>query len=271
MNNILIFGNGFISKKIQDAIRCDVSTNRIDSIGDAQASVDVYRPKIIINCIGTTGRNNSDDCELEKEKTIISNSLVPIIMAEIAIRNKIKLIHISSGCLYNGTPELITEDKEPDFFDLFYSRSKIYSENALRPFLKNYNILILRIRIPLDNKPHPKNVLTKLINYKKVIAIPNSITYLPDFVDVLRYLIGIDARGIFNVVNKNGLLYPDLLNEYKKFVPDFEYSIVDINSLGIKRTNLVLSVDRLESTGMQVRNINDIIPECVREYVKCEN
>jgi len=111
---------------------------------------------------------------------------------------------------------------------------------------KEYGILILRIRIPLDNRPHPKNILTKLIKYGRVIDIPNSVTYLPDFLKALRHLLKIKAYGIFNTVNKYGLRYPDLLEVYKKYVPDFTYTVIDYKKLGLVRTNLVMSVKKLE-------------------------
>jgi 3,5-epimerase/4-reductase len=133
---------------------------------------------------------------------------------------------------------------------------------------KKYNILTVRIRIPLDNRPHPKNILTKLIKYGKVIDIPNSVTYVPDFLKALKHLIKIDAYGIFNVLNKFGLRYPDLMDIYKKYVPDFEYTTIDHRKLGLVRTNLVMSVKKLEKTGFAVRPIKDVLEECVKEYVK---
>jgi len=133
---------------------------------------------------------------------------------------------------------------------------------------KEYGILILRIRIPLDNRPHPKNILTKLIKYGRVIDIPNSVTYLPDFLKALRHLLKIKAYGIFNTVNKYGLRYPDLLEVYKKYVPDFTYTVIDYKKLGLVRTNLVMSVKKLEKTGFAVRPIRDVLDECVKEYVR---
>jgi 3,5-epimerase/4-reductase len=269
MSKILIFGNGFLGNKIHASIESTLPSARINSLEDALIEVEFHKPDIIINCIGTTGENNSDDCEKEKDKTLMANSFVPLILAEAAIRNNIKLIHISSGCIYK-TDYGITEDRIPDFFGLFYSRSKIYSERALLPLVNDFNILILRIRIPLDNIPHPKNILTKLIKYGKVIAIPNSITYIPDFIENLKNMIALDARGSFNMVNRGGLVYPLIMDEYKEYHPEFHYSVINMESLNLQRTNLVLSTKKLQSLGIKVRDINDIIPECVKEYVEHE-
>ena len=153
---------------------------------------------------------------------------------------------------------------------MFYSRSKIYSERALEASADKFNHLILRIRIPLDNRPHPKNLLDKLIQYKKVLSSPNSVTYMPDFIKALKHLINIDAKGIFNVVNKGGLVYAELLKEYKRYVPDFEYKIVKPKDLGLVRTKLILSTKKLEDSGFKVRPVKDILAECVINYLQCK-
>ena len=36
-------------------------------------------------------------------------------------RNNIRFVHISTGCMFHD------KDKAPDYFNLFYSRTKIYS------------------------------------------------------------------------------------------------------------------------------------------------
>jgi len=270
ISKILIFGKGFIGQRLQNAFHCNISNKKILSLKDADQEIKKHKPKIIINCIGSTGKSNVDDCELDKDKTIFANSFVPIILAETAFRNKIKLIHISSGCIYHfnySQDRPIKEGKAADFFDLFYSRTKIYSEKALENFPTKSNVLIAKIRIPLDNQPHPKNLLNKLIKYKAVIDIPNSITYIPDFIKALKYLIKINAKGTYNIVNKNGLRYPVLLSVYKKYVPDLDYKIIDQKKLGLTRTNLILSTKKLEKTGFKVRKIEEVLEECVHLYI----
>ena len=270
-NKILILGKGFIGERLQKELKCKIDGSMINCFSDAEKLAKKYNPEIIINCIGITGRRNVDDCELEKDATLLANSFVPIILAEACLRSNIKLVHISSGCIFNYDYEKnkpIKESSQDYFFKLFYSRSKIYSERPLEALARDYNILIARIRIPLLNARHPKNVLDKLIRYKKVIDIANSVTYIPDFIRAIKHLIRIDARGAYNVVNKGGLRYPKLMGVYQKYVSSFKFKIVSVKSLGLERTNLILSVSKLEKTGFKVRNINSILEECVKEYLK---
>jgi 3,5-epimerase/4-reductase len=269
-NKILILGNGYIGRRLQEELGLELSDKKIHSLNDAEEEIKKYQPDILINCIGHTGRN-VDECELDKDKTLMSNTFVPIILAEAALRSNIKLIHISSGCIYHfdhSKDSPIDEDKMPDFFELFYSRTKIYAEQALKALFKKCPILIARIRVPLDNRPHPKNLLTKLIKYKKIIDIPNSVTYVPDFIKALKHLIEINAEGIYNVANKGGLRYPELLDVYKKYVPDFKYQIISYQELNLVRTNLILSTQKLEQSGFKVRDIKEIFEECVKDYLK---
>lgn len=267
---ILIFGKGFIGNRLAEEFDCKLSDRKIYSFKDAEEEINKFKPEIIINCIGFTGRN-VDDCELDKDKALMANTFVPIILAEGALRNNIRLVHISSGCIYHfdySCDNPIAEDKIPDYFELFYSRTKIYSDRALEVLVQKYPILLARIRVPLDNRAHPKNLLTKLINYKKAIDIPNSVTYIPDFIKALKHLVEIRATGIYNMVNKGALKYPELLEVYKRYVPDFDYDVIDFKKLNLNRTNLILSTRQLEKTGFKVRDIHDILEECVKDYIR---
>jgi 3,5-epimerase/4-reductase len=270
-NKILILGNGYIANKLQKAWSAPIYDKRILSYQDALTAFKKYKPSILINCIGHTGAHNVDDCELDVDKCVLANTMVPVWLGELAFRNPVKLVHVSSGCIYHydyKRQKPITEKDVPDYFNLFYSRTKIYAEGVLNALSKKSNVLIVRIRIPLDNQPHSRNILNKLIKYKTVIDIANSVTYIPDFIKALEHLLKIDAKGTFNLTNKGGLKYPDLMDAYKKVVPDFKYSVMPLKNLKLDRTNVLLSVSKLEKTGFKVRKIKDILEECVKQYVK---
>jgi dTDP-4-dehydrorhamnose reductase len=274
---ILILGKGFLGQRIFDlyphGFNGDIiiSDRRIIKYEDIDDLVKTHEPNVLINCIGTTGKDNVDDCEEDIDKTLHSNSFVPLILAEACYRNKVKLIHISSGCIFKSYPgEVAGEMRLPDFFDLFYSRTKAYSDLALQSSAFFRDVLILRIRIPLDIKPHPKNLLTKLIKYKRVIDTPNSVTYIPDFIAALVGLINKEASGIFNVVCSGGCRYNVLLNVYKQWVSTFDYKIIKYKDLGKVRTNFILSTEKLEGQNIVVRNIKEVYEECVKLYLCIE-
>lgn len=265
-------GKGYISTRMANEWGSPNTSARIDSFQDAQRLINKYKPKVLINCIGHTGRNNVDDCEKRPDHTLLANTFVPIFLAEACIRHNIKFVHISSGCIYDynyTTDRPITEKIDPMYFDLFYSRTKIYAERALEILSRKNNVLISRIRIPLDDRPHKKNILNKLLCFKKVIDVPNSVSYIPDTIKAIEHLININAKGIYNVVNKGGLRYPELLDVYKKFVPNFSYTTMNYKKLPTPRTNLVLSTRKLEQSGFHVRPIKKVLNECVNNYLNC--
>lgn len=267
-SSILILGKGYIGTRLGEALSCPASDFRVHHFQRTLDFILENRPKIVINSIGHTGKRNIDESEIDPDKTLTANSFVPLMLAEICLRHRIKLIHISSGCIFQNQPRPITEGVTPNYVDLFYSRTKIYAEQALQLLSNSNNILIIRMRLPLDDRPHPKNILTKLLSFKRVVDIPNSVTYLPDMMKAVKHLIAIDARGIYNVVNKGGLRYPQLLDVYRKFVPNFHYEIMDVRDLPTPRTNLILSTQKLEKTGFQVRPIQKVLVECVQNYLK---
>ncbi|MDD4900153.1 MAG: sugar nucleotide-binding protein [Candidatus Omnitrophica bacterium] len=267
---ILILGKGFLASRLKEELDSEVSGARIYSFADADAEISKFNPTVLINCIGHIG-GNVDACELDKDKALMANSFVPLMLAEVCIRRKIRFVHISSGCIYHydykkNVP--LKEEEAPDFFELFYSRTKIYSEQPIDNLSRQYPILILRLRVPLDNRPHPRNLLTKLISYGKIIDLPNSVTYIPDFLKATRHLLEINATGIYNVVNKEPLRYRDLMEAYKRKVKGFQYEEIEFNKLNLVRTNLVMSTEKLEKTGFKVRTINEVLEECVEGYLK---
>lgn len=269
-SRILILGRGFLGSRLQGELSCEISDGRIYRYRDAEKEINKFRPRVIINCIGNRGRT-VDECESEIDKTIVANTSVPLMLAEAAIRNKVKLIHISSGCIFDYDyfrDYPLDEERMPDFFDLFYSRTKIYADRALEALSHKYPVLLPRIRISLDDRPHPVNLLTKLINYKRVIDVPNSVTYLPDFVLALKHLLKIDARGVYNIVTATPLAYPSLMEEYKKYVPGFNYEVIDFEKINRVRTNIILSVKKLEQTGFKTRKAEEILQECVQNYLR---
>ncbi len=266
-NGILILGKGFIGTRIRNALGCRISDSYIKSYKDAERIIKKFKPKVVINCIGIIGKRNVDDCESDIDGVLLANSFIPVILAEVCLRNNIKLVHISSGCIFNydyKKNKPLKEDNEDYSFKLFYSRSKIYSERAIEKLARDYNILILRIRIPLTDKKHPKNTLDKLLKYNKVIDIPNSVTYIPDFIKALKHLVRINAKGVYNVVNSGGLRYPVLMKAYQKYFPDYKFKIIPLKNLGLVRTNLILSTAKLSKTGFKVQHINSVLDESIR-------
>ena len=266
----LIFGDGYFGNRINGFLENSVlSAKRINSSDDAIEEIKKVNPDVVINCIGRTGKPNIDWCEDHKIETITGNVTVPLLMLEACEKTGKRMVHLGSGCVYRGdnNGSGFSEGDEPNFFGSFYSRTKIYSEKILNEF----NVLQLRIRIPMDVYPHPKNIIDKLVAYKKVINIQNSITYVPDFLDAMKRLIYMNKAGIFNVVNKGSISHPEILDLYKQIVDkNFNYEIWDMNefkkNVRAERSNCVLSVDKLSGSGIEMQPVRDAVLDCLKKY-----
>lgn len=80
------------------------------------------------------------------------------------------------------------------------------------------NVGIARIRMPLDDRPSARNIIDKLLAYPKVIDVKNSLTVIPDMVDVFHQLLAKKATGIFHVTQPGVIGHKEILDLYEKYV-----------------------------------------------------
>lgn len=273
MVKYLIFGNGFIGNRFGNFLQGSVIVDkRINTIGDIFLQIEKYNPEIIINCIGKTGKPNIDWCEGHKDETFFSNVTIPTMIAEVCKDTDIYMVHMGSGCIYetNRCSGMgFSENDKHNFKGSFYSRTKIFAENILSEY---DNILQLRIRMPIDNIPSPRNLINKLIGYKQVINVPNSITYIPDFIAIAKKLMDIHETGIFNVTNTGAITHKEILEMYKNIVdPSYEVpEFIPIEKLDTvaRRSNCILYNTRLEGKGIKMRHVLDAVEVCMKDYAK---
>lgn len=273
MCKYLILGNGFIGNRFYNFLHDSaIAHERINTIDDIFAQIDKYNPETIINAVGKTGRPNIDWCESNKDITFFSNVTVPTMIAEVCAETDIYMVHIGSGCVYetNRCSGIgFSESDKPNFKGSFYSRTKIFAERILEEY---DNLLQLRIRMPIDNVPSPRNLIDKLIGYKQVINIPNSITYIPDFIAVTKKLMDTRETGIFNIVNTGAITHKEILEMYKNIV-NSSYDLSEFIPLEkldtvAGRSNCILYPTRLEGKGIHMRHVLDAVEECMKEYAK---
>lgn len=115
-----------------------------------------------------------------------------------------------------------------------------------------------RIRMPVSYCPHSRNLIDKLVSYKKVISVPNSVTLIEDLFPALEELIKIRPVGILNLTNERFIEHKQILDSYRQIVnPGHEYEIITLDELegGIiksKRSNCVLSIQKVKSLGINM-------------------
>jgi 3,5-epimerase/4-reductase len=280
---ILIFGKGYVAQHFLsyygkqaevdggDSVEVKISDSRVGDYSDLFLELERENPDVVINCAGKTGRPNVDWCEDNKQETLFGNVTVPLLLAQACAEAGAYFVHVGSGCVYSGynEGEGFYEDDAPNFFGSFYSRTKAWSESMLSEF----PVLQLRLRMPLDGKPGPRNFITKITKYEKVISIPNSISVLEDFLKASSELIEKRATGIYNMTNPGTITHSEILDMYKELVdPSFEYTVFSEEEMNkvIKagRSNCGLSSKKLEGEGIFMRPVHEAVRATLEEYAK---
>ena len=93
-----------------------------ESINDLNDILIKLRPDVVINALGITKH-----IEEKRENIIRVNSLFPHQLARISTNLGIRLIHISTDCVFSGSRGMYSEHNLPDAVDL-YGRSKALGE-----------------------------------------------------------------------------------------------------------------------------------------------
>lgn len=101
---------------------CRIDIEKDRGVKDLDKIITNEKFNTIVNCIGTIPQKTKDPV-----KTIYCNSLFPHIIAKICSKNKSRLIHISTDCVFSGKKGTYTENDEPNPIDL-YGKSKELGE-----------------------------------------------------------------------------------------------------------------------------------------------
>jgi nucleoside-diphosphate-sugar epimerase len=102
--------------------------------------------------------------------------------------------------------------------------------------------------MPFGDNDHPKNFLTKMKKYAKLISYDNSLSYMPD-VAAVAVKMATDRSiptGIYNVCNpgfSNAKEIVNMLGIEKEFFTEDEFS----QAVVAARSNCILATDKLQS------------------------
>ncbi len=231
----------------------------------------------VINCAGYVGKPNVDACESAKGECIKGNVLLPQMLSELCHQFSIKFLHVSSGCIYDGYEKEFTEEDEPNFcFNTnngsFYSGTKALAEELIH---KNSSY-ICRLRIPFDSFDNPRNYLSKIQRYQKLLNAENSISHKEDFVKACVHLIDKDNHcpfGIYNITNTgkvNTKQICDLVSKHLNINNDFDFfeSIEEFYKIGAiaPRSNCLLDNSKLLATGFKMRSTEEALEESLKNW-----
>jgi len=239
------------------------------------------RPEFVINAAGYTGKPNVDACELHKAECLLGNAVLPGIVAQACEDAGVPWGHVSSGCIFNGARSGgggFTEDDVPNFtfrtnFCSFYSGTKALGEEVLsgRP-----NAYIWRLRIPFDSVDHPRNYLTKLIRYSRLLDAANSISELDEFVEAT--FACWEKRvpfGTYNVTNPGWVTTREIVDAIRRtgvcnkpfdfFASEDEFMRVAAKT---PRSNCIMDSKKLAGVGIRLTEVHEAVERDLRAWKK---
>lgn len=269
---ILVLGRGFVGQKLTKNLYPAVSRKVELSDADELARViGNVQPRAVINCAGKTGTPNIDWCETHQSETWRANAIGPIVLRKVCEDFGIFLIHVSSGCLFDGYSSTASgwhENARPKASS-FYTRSKLHAEQGLL----GSSSAIIRIRLPIDSTPHPRNLLTKLLSFKFVTTAINSVTVLDDLVESVKAVLDSRCRGVFHCVSPQPVALSEIRDRMAAArVGDREFQSVpttQLSALGLvhaPRTDTVLSNTRLRKLGVDMTPTDHAIGGLVQAF-----
>jgi nucleoside-diphosphate-sugar epimerase len=272
-------GEGWVAGHMEKILKSQGKTvyTTVVRMEDREAvlkELDRVKPTHVFNCAGQTGRPNVDWCEDNKEDTIRSNVIGTLNLTDCCFLKGIHITVFATGCIYAyddahpmGGAGYLETDKS-NFAGSFYSETKAHVEEVMKYY---NNCLILRLRMPVSDDLNPRNFVTKISKYERVVDIPNSNSILTDLLPASIILAENNEKGIYNFTNPGAISHNEVLALFKEYVrPDFTWKnfTLEEQSKVIKagRSNCKLDTTKLVK---KMKEYNYDIPEIHEAYKLC--
>jgi dTDP-4-dehydrorhamnose reductase len=242
-------------------------------------ALEADQPEFLINAAGYTGKPNVDACEADKANCLFGNAILPGRIAEACEATNTPWGHVSSGCIYTGAREdgtEFTEEDAPNFTFRqnncsFYSGTKALGEEILSGAK---NVYIWRLRIPFDENESPRNYLTKLMRYQKLLQAENSISQLHEFVaSTFACWEKQISYGTYNVTNPGYVSTSevvDLILESGICQKEYEFFSDEAEFMGkaaiAPRSNCIMSSAKLVGAGIEMTPAKEAIQNALNNW-----
>lgn len=267
----VIIGNGKVSKilKKNTDIVLDHSQIEIKDIDSVYSVLNKFpKGSCVIN---TAAKINLEWCEENPLEAYMVNTVGAMNLMKTCALLGLKLVHISSGCIFDGNQFQVDEKSDPTP-SARYTKTKVLADEQIAGHgYQDY--LILRPRQLISAVSYPTNMLTKFMSFSEINAIdePNSITCIEDFCLMIDHLLNIGATGTFNCANEGTTTPFEIAQKIQqKKKPDLVVNKISyedyLKTLKVKRVNTVLDITKLKSTGFKPSNADSAIEWCLKNY-----
>ncbi len=258
-----------------------------------------HRPDFLINAAGFAGRPTVDACEQARAETLTANTVFPLRLAEACAEASIPWGHVSSGCIYQGAKGVdasgnsvgFREDDPPNFtFHTgdcsFYSGTKAMAEEYL---LKDgYRVYLWRMRVPFNHQDSARNYLSKLMRYKRLLDVRNSLSHSGDFVASAWATMerglphglynltcpgSVTTRDVVELIRREGerrrakkdaFFSERMLKEFAYFTSEEEFMKTTVVA---RRSSCVLDTTKAERLGLPLRPVREAIADSLERWI----
>lgn len=284
---LLLGGTGYVGKSIASALtakgmafrtvsRSQVNYSHRDELINLICEV---KPQFLINAAGYTGQPNVDKCEDEKTECLLGNAVLPGIIREACEATETPWGHVSSGCIFTGTRaggHGFTELDPPNFSFRqnncsFYSGCKALGEEVLQGAKNCY---IWRLRIPFNNQNSPRNYISKMMRYDRLLEATNSLSELNEFADccIASWTQRI-PYGVYNLTNPGFVTTRQVVEMIRKYgLSDRNFQFFDSESQFMTmaarapRSNCVLDSTKAVGAGLPISPIEVALDRALKNW-----
>ena len=283
----LLGGSGYVGSAYKNYFERNgipfrsLSRSQVDytDLATLTAALRADKPQFLVNAAGYAGKPNVDACEIHKAECLAGNAVLPGIIAKACDAANVPWGHVSSGCIYTGSrPDGsgFTEEDAPNFTFRqnncsFYSGTKALGEEVLAGYS---NVYLWRVRIPFDHFENPRNYLSKLMRYSRLLDATNSISELQEFVEAS--LLCWEMRvpfGIYNMTNPGSVTTREVVDLIKKSgVCDRQFSFFSSEEEFMRvaaitpRSNCVMNSDKLRRAGIVLTEVHEALERDLRNW-----
>lgn len=292
----LIYGKGgWISNMIQEELSGEhevcVSEVRVDNIKDMKEELNRILPDRVICLIGRTSGGNINSIDYLEDKpyeNIRDNLFAPVSLALECQKLGIHMTYLGTGCIFSydnydmdlnnidsvnikdnikfNTNQTFSEDDIPNFFGSQYSVVKGFTDRLMHEI----QCLNLRIRMPISSHSHKRNFIDKIVSYKNICSIENSMTVLDDFIPIIVKMSIRKLIGTYNLCNPGVISHNEILTLYRKYInnthtwTNFSLREQD-NVLKAKRSNNHLDTSKIEKL-YKIPDIKTSVEKIMQEF-----
>ena len=284
---LLLGGTGYVGSAFEALFKLRgipfrrISRTKVDYYDPLRLArlIDETGAGFLINAAGYTGKPNVDACESHKSDCLLGNAVLPGAIRSACEATGIPWGHVSSGCIYSGRRAdgaAFAEGDRPNFsfrshHCSFYSGTKALGEEVLEGASNTY---IWRLRIPFDHRDGPRNYLTKLMRYEKLLDAENSISHLGDFVAAC--LACWEQRapfGIYNLTNSGTVTTREVVGLIQQHLtPGRDFRFFENEQAFMRdaarapRSNCALDTTKSLSAGIAMRPVHEALTHALTHW-----